>query len=58
MKRIFLFLITNIAVMVVLSVVTRLLGLDQVLAAERPEPRRAARVFRRRRLHAARSFRC
>jgi heat shock protein HtpX len=33
MKRIVLFLITNIAVMVVLSIVVRLLGLDQVLAA-------------------------
>jgi heat shock protein HtpX len=33
MKRIFLFLVTNIAVMVVLSVVVRLLGLDRALAA-------------------------
>jgi heat shock protein HtpX len=33
MKRIVLFLITNIAVMVVLSIIVRLLGLDQVLAA-------------------------
>ena len=33
MKRIFLFLLTNIAVMVVLSVVVRLLGLDRALAA-------------------------
>jgi heat shock protein HtpX len=34
MKRIFLFLLTNIAVLLVLSVVTRLLGLDHFLAAE------------------------
>lgn len=33
MKRIILFLITNIAVMVVLSIVTSVLGLDRVLAA-------------------------
>src|ERR1700756_4374716 len=33
MKRIFLFLITNIAVLLVLSTVTSLLGLNQVLAA-------------------------
>ena len=33
MKRIFLFLLTNIAVLVVLSVVVRVLGLDRVLAA-------------------------
>ena len=33
MKRIFLFLLTNIAVLVVLSVVVRLLGLDRALAA-------------------------
>ena len=33
MKRIVLFLITNIAVMVVLSIIVRLLGLDQVLEA-------------------------
>ena len=33
MKRILLFLLTNIAVMVVLSVVVRLLGLDRALAA-------------------------
>src|SRR5258708_15046672 len=33
MKRIVLFLITNLAVMVVLSIVVRLLGLDQALAA-------------------------
>src|ERR1700693_2310546 len=33
MKRIALFLITNIAVMVVLSIIVRLLGLDQVLEA-------------------------
>ncbi len=32
MKRIFLFLITNIAVMLVLSVVTSVLGLNQILA--------------------------
>ena len=32
MKRIFLFLLTNIAVLVVLSVVVRLLGLDRALA--------------------------
>jgi heat shock protein HtpX len=33
MKRIVLFLLTNIAVMLVLSIVTSVLGLDQVLAA-------------------------
>jgi heat shock protein HtpX len=33
MKRIFLFLVTNVAVLVVLSVVVRVLGLDRVLAA-------------------------
>ncbi|MGH8315127.1 MAG: protease HtpX [Steroidobacterales bacterium] len=33
MKRIFLFLVTNIAVLVVLSVVVRVLGLDRALAA-------------------------
>src|SRR5947207_15402470 len=33
MKRIVLFLITNIAVMVVLTIVVRLLGVDQALAA-------------------------
>jgi heat shock protein HtpX len=33
MKRIFLFLVTNLAVMLVLSVAARLLGLDQYLAA-------------------------
>jgi heat shock protein HtpX len=33
MKRIFLFLLTNIAVLVVLSVVVRVLGLDRALAA-------------------------
>ncbi len=38
MKRIFLFLITNIAVMVVLSVVMRVLGLDQALAANGLNP--------------------
>jgi heat shock protein HtpX len=32
MKRIFLFVITNLAVLVVLSVVARILGLDEVLA--------------------------
>ncbi len=31
MKRIFLFLVTNIAILVVLSVVLRLLGIDQIL---------------------------
>jgi len=34
MKRIFLFLITNIAVMVVLAVVLRLLGIDRILDAQ------------------------
>ena len=34
MKRIFLFLATNLAVMLVLSVVVRLLGLDKYLAAQ------------------------
>jgi heat shock protein HtpX len=38
MKRIFLFLITNIAVMLVLSVVTSVLGLNQVLAANGLNP--------------------
>src|SRR5204863_7983806 len=33
MKRIVLFLITNVAVMLVLTIVVRLLGLDQALAA-------------------------
>ena len=33
MKRIALFLLTNLAVMVVLSIVTNLLGLNQALAA-------------------------
>lgn len=33
MKRVFLFLLTNIAVLVVLSVVVRVLGLDRALAA-------------------------
>ena len=33
MKRIVLFLLTNLAVMVVLSIVTNLLGLNQALAA-------------------------
>ena len=33
MKRIFLFLLTNIAVLVVLSIVVRVLGLDRALAA-------------------------
>jgi heat shock protein HtpX len=34
MKRIFLFLVTNLAVVVVLSLVLRLLGLDQVMQAQ------------------------
>ena len=34
MKRIFLFIATNLAVMLVLTVVTRLLGLDRVLAGQ------------------------
>ena len=34
MKRIFLFLVTNIAVLVVLSVTARLLGVDQFLSAQ------------------------
>jgi heat shock protein HtpX len=38
MKRIVLFLITNIAVMLVLSVVTSLLGLNQALAANGLDP--------------------
>ena len=33
MKRILLFLATNLAIVIVLSVVARLLGLDQYLAA-------------------------
>ena len=33
MKRIVLFLLTNLAVMVVLSIITNLLGLNQALAA-------------------------
>jgi hypothetical protein len=33
MKRVILFLFTNLAVMVVLSIVTNLLGLNQALAA-------------------------
>lgn len=32
MKRIFLFLVTNIAIMVVLSITLRLLGVDSILA--------------------------
>ena len=38
MKRIILFLITNIAVMVVLSIVTSVLGLNQLLAANGLNP--------------------
>src|SRR5438034_10044408 len=38
MKRIFLFLLTNIAVMLVLSVVTSVLGLNQMLAANGLNP--------------------
>ena len=38
MKRIVLFLVTNIAVMVVLSIVTSVLGLNQVLAANGLNP--------------------
>jgi heat shock protein HtpX len=38
MKRIFLFLVTNIAVMLVLSVVTSVLGLNQMLAANGLNP--------------------
>ena len=34
MKRIFLFLVTNLAIMVVLSVVLRLLGIDRILDAQ------------------------
>ncbi len=34
MKRIFLFLVTNIAILVVLSVVLRLLGIDRILDAQ------------------------
>jgi len=34
MKRIFLFLATNIAVLVVVSIVLRLLGIDQAMAAQ------------------------
>src|SRR5688572_22396289 len=34
MKRIFLFLVTNIAVLIVLSVTARLLGVDQFLTAQ------------------------
>ncbi|HYR00786.1 MAG TPA: zinc metalloprotease HtpX, partial [Casimicrobiaceae bacterium] len=34
MKRIFLFVATNLAVLLVLSVVLRLLGLDRVMAAQ------------------------
>lgn len=34
MKRIFLFVVTNLAVVLVLSIVARLLGLDQYLAAQ------------------------
>jgi heat shock protein HtpX len=34
MKRIFLFLVTNLAVLVVLSIVARLLGIDTALAAQ------------------------
>jgi heat shock protein HtpX len=33
MKRVFLFLVTNIAVILVLSIVVKLLGVDQVLSA-------------------------
>ena len=33
MKRIFLFLVTNLAVVLVLSIVARLLGIDQYMAA-------------------------
>ena len=38
MKRIFLFLVTNIAVLVVLSTVTSLLGVDKVLTANGLDP--------------------
>ena len=34
MKRIFLFLVTNLAVMLVLSIVIKVLGLDRMLSAE------------------------
>ncbi len=37
MKRIFLFLATNVAVLLVLSIVLGVLGLDQALAAQGPQ---------------------
>ena len=52
MKRIVLFLATNLAVVLVLSIVLRLLGLDRAMySADRHVDRRAARVLGRRRLH-------
>ena len=57
MKRVALFLVTNIAILVVLSVVVQLLGLEPVLARRRAQPGRAAGLRRRlrhgRRLHLA-----
>jgi hypothetical protein len=57
MKRIFLFLLTNIAVLVVLSVVVRLLGLDRALAANGLNVG-ALLVFSAVSASPARSFRC
>ena len=56
MKRILLFLATNLAILIVLSIVVQVLGLDRYLAA-RGQPRRAPglrrRVRLRRRVHLA-----
>ncbi len=34
MKRIFLFMVTNLAILVVLSITLRILGVDRILDAE------------------------
>ena len=51
MKRIFLFLLTNVAVLVVLSVVVRLLGLDRALAANGLDVGALAGLFGGGRIH-------
>ena len=51
MKRIILFVATNLAVVLVLSVVLKLFGLDRALAAQGFQYGAAARLFARRRLH-------
>ena len=58
MKRILLFVMTNLAVMVVLGIVINVFGLNRFLDAKRPERRRAAGVLRWSSASAARSSRC